>query len=839
MAEEKIQASDLIDKSVLAELQKLDVAITSFTGKITDLMAAMKSFDETAKKGVTTQKQLADNTKFVDDTTKKLSDDEKELEKLQQRHYQTLLKITAAKSEENKKLQEATERLKRENLERKAAIDSNEGLRAKIALLRDQKEKLARTDKDYADKIKNLNKEIDGYQKQIDKTKDSEQNRIGSIGKYKEAWGGITEVISKVVGAFAAVGITMVTFNKLIGTSETLTDRYNAVMKGAETATNAFFASVRDGDWSNLLDNMESAYERGKKYEEKMDSIKKTERANLLILKEKREEYLTLREQAMDQKLTAQQNYDAAVKALNLIKSNYDIQKTLVNKQLDNQAYLLNLKTGENLSDEQKIENTKIIMRAYIDKDKVDKNVRDRAEEINNKLEYQQKLLRLNKLIPIRTESIDKEAKSYQNEIDKLTALTDEYHIYAAVLRIVEQEKSPKAIQDYIDLLNKQAEADSAYLDENKRMIQTKNKAEADIGKESKERIKSQTETEEKESKKSLLNWEKTWKSQEKQKEDDTKKGEEWLKNYLDGENEKRAQTEKFNQYVIDQENKKADEIEKTEQQITDDIIAQKKREAEEFEKNEERKKRAVEKTRQLQIEAVNSLFDLNNTFYETDLQNLEAKQEKEINAIEDKEERGVYSSKVAAKKKEQIENEYARKIARIKTKQAIADKIQSLFNIAIETAQSVMKIGAQLGAYAAPVQAWAIALGAVQAAVVAAQPIPKFFKGVTNFEGGLAWTGEKGVELGETKEGKMFLTPDQATLMALPRGANIYTHERTIEMMGGMQPQSVDKLIAEQRKATEAFQNQKHYEWTPDSLIEINRKTKSRREHLDKYFRC
>ena len=99
------------------------------------------------------------------------------------------------------------------------------------------------------------------------------------------------------------------------------------------------------------------------------------------------------------------------------------------------------------------------------------------------------------------------------------------------------------------------------------------------------------------------------------------------------------------------------------------------------------------------------SLFDLNNTFYETDLQNLEAKQEKEINAIEDKEERGVYSSKVAAKKKEQIENEYARKIARIKTKQAIADKIQSLFNIAIETAQSVMKIGAQLGAYAAPVQ--------------------------------------------------------------------------------------------------------------------------------------
>lgn len=808
MAGEKIQASDLIDKSVLAELQKLDVAIASFTGKITDLMAAMKSFDETAKKGVTTQKQLADNTKFVDDTTKKLSDDEKELEKLQQRHYQTLLKITAAKSEENKKLQEATERLKRENLERKAAIDSNEGLRAKIALLRDQKEKLARTDKDYDEKIKNLNKSIDGYQKQIDKTKDSEQNRIGSIGKYKEAWGGITGVISKVVGAFAAVGITMGSFHKLIGTSETLTDRYNAVMKGAETATNAFFASVRDGDWSNLLDNMDKAYDRGKKYEETMDSIRKTERANLLILKEKRQEFLTLREQAMDQSKTAKENYDAATKALELLKSNYTAQITLVEKQIDNQAYLLNLKTGENLSDEQKIENTKIIMRAYIDRDKVDKNVRDRAEEINNKLEYQQELLKLNSLIPFRTESIDKEAKAYQDEIDKLTALTNEYNIYAAVLRVTEQKKSGKAIQDYIDLLNKLAEAESAYQDENKRMIQTKNKAESDISKESKERIE----------------------KEKKEREDLNKKGEEWLKKYLNRENEKRDQTEKFNQYVIDQENKKADEIEKTEQQITDDIIAKKKREAEEFEKLEEQKRWAIEETNKTRIDVANESFNLVKTLSDGEIATLEEKKDREIAAAGDN-----------ANKKEQIENKYARKIADIKKRQAIVDKAQSLFNIYLNTSQAVTKaLASAPPPYNAVLAAWVKALGLLQAAVVIAQPIPKFFKGVTNFEGGLAWTGEKGVELGETKEGNMFLTPDQATLMALPRGTNIYTHERTVEMMGGMQPEMVQKLINEQRETRKAILSrpQNNIKITQEGWEYSTQKATAKKVYIDKYFR-
>ena len=153
-------------------------------------------------------------------------------------------------------------------------------------------------------------------------------------------------------------------------------------------------------------------------------------------------------------------------------------------------------------------------MRAYIEKDKIDQNTRDRAEEINEKLRYQQELLKLNSLIPFRTKSVDDEAKAYQKEINSLKSLSDEYHVYAAVLRMVEDKKSAKSIQAYIDLMNKQAEANSAFKDENKRMIQTLSKNEAALKKEKSDSVKEQIQNQDKISKQTIDNWSKEWKQQ-------------------------------------------------------------------------------------------------------------------------------------------------------------------------------------------------------------------------------------------------------------------------------------------------------------------------------------
>jgi len=120
------------------------------------------------------------------------------------------------------------------------------------------------------------------------------------------------------------------------------------------------------------------------------------------------------------------------------------------------------------------------------------------------------------------------------------------------------------------------------------------------------------------------------------------------------------------------------------------------------------------------------------------------------------------------------------------------------------------------------------------------AQPIPKFYKGVKGFKGGLAEVGERGMELGETKEGKMFLTPETATTMALPKGTNIYTHEETVKILDGMQPAKIDQLIREQRETRKALSGKSTYSLNIDangwnySTIKANTRIK----HIDKYFR-
>jgi hypothetical protein len=69
--------------------------------------------------------------------------------------------------------------------------------------------------------------------------------------------------------------------------------------------------------------------------------------------------------------------------------------------------------------------------------------------------------------------------------------------------------------------------------------------------------------------------------------------------------------------------------------------------------------------------------------------------------------------------------------IANEKTKQARSDKALALFNIAINTASSIIKTGEQLGYPAAiPFQILAGIIGGVQLAAVAAKPLPKFEKG-------------------------------------------------------------------------------------------------------------
>lgn len=124
-------------------------------------------------------------------------------------------------------------------------------------------------------------------------------------------------------------------------------------------------------------------------------------------------------------------------------------------------------------------------------------------------------------------------------------------------------------------------------------------------------------------------------------------------------------------------------------------------------------------------------------------------------------------------------EEEYAKEVAEIRRKEAIAAKTQALFDIAINTAVAAINAFRNAKTFAGGVAFATIiaALGAAQAAIVASTPIPKFFKGVKNFMGGLAWVGDGGKREPITSStGELLgVSPDKPTLVNLPKGANVY----------------------------------------------------------------
>jgi hypothetical protein len=124
------------------------------------------------------------------------------------------------------------------------------------------------------------------------------------------------------------------------------------------------------------------------------------------------------------------------------------------------------------------------------------------------------------------------------------------------------------------------------------------------------------------------------------------------------------------------------------------------------------------EKTLELSTQIANELFNLGSEIGNARIAQLEENAAREVTLAGDD-----------AQKKAGIERKLADEVAKVKRQQAIADKAQALFNIAINTAQAVSK-ATTTGPGAAAIIPLVIALGAIQAAVVAARPIPKFEKG-------------------------------------------------------------------------------------------------------------
>ena len=146
---------------------------------------------------------------------------------------------------------------------------------------------------------------------------------------------------------------------------------------------------------------------------------------------------------------------------------------------------------------------------------------------------------------------------------------------------------------------------------------------------------------------------------------------------------------------------------------------------------------------------------------------------EKELEQIEETERRKLELVKGNAREEERIRKEAARQRAQIRRKEAIAQKREALFSIAIRIAQAL-----------AAGNIFQAAIAGVQLGVVAATPIPRFKRGTNFAPGGPAFVGEAGHELIKYPNQKYALSPNRTTLIDLPQGSQVFTHEKTREIL-------------------------------------------------------
>ena len=150
------------------------------------------------------------------------------------------------------------------------------------------------------------------------------------------------------------------------------------------------------------------------------------------------------------------------------------------------------------------------------------------------------------------------------------------------------------------------------------------------------------------------------------------------------------------------------------------------KKKAEQDELGEENERNRKEKTIAAIINMQQQMFTIIAQINENRLIALDNEEKRALEALESQ---GLGEEELAEKKKA-IQEKIAKQRAEILRKQFIADKAAALVQIAIDTALGIMKTIGQTGFLGTPLAVIIGTMGAAQAAIVAAQPVPEFHEG-------------------------------------------------------------------------------------------------------------
>lgn len=211
--------------------------------------------------------------------------------------------------------------------------------------------------------------------------------------------------------------------------------------------------------------------------------------------------------------------------------------------------------------------------------------------------------------------------------------------------------------------------------------------------------------------------------------------------------------------------------------------------------------------------QAISAVSDLFSAMYDGQISKIEEQMNLEqehhdaqIAQIDELEEHGAITKEEAELRKREAEaatakrtEELEKKKAALEYKQAVMQKVNSVAQIGIATALGIMQTFAQLGWPAGiPGAAIVAAMGAIQTAAALAQPIKAYKEGTKGkpHPGGLAIVGDGGKTELVVSGHNVWLTPNEPTLVDLPKGAQVFPEvtTETIERIGASLPTTIPR---------------------------------------------
>lgn len=178
--------------TAISDIEKRMSTVSDNVKKISDATRAAQNGNDLSKNSKALNDEIAKGTKIVTEYGAAQKQLEAQEAKIIQLRGQTV-SVTSNENKEiinlNRSVSEANKILKLQSVLTDENAGKQEKLKAEIALLRIQKDKLKEGDKDYAATIEALNDKINKNTEELKKNNDSEQARTQGIGEYKKQLG--------------------------------------------------------------------------------------------------------------------------------------------------------------------------------------------------------------------------------------------------------------------------------------------------------------------------------------------------------------------------------------------------------------------------------------------------------------------------------------------------------------------------------------------------------------------------------------------------------------------------------------------------------------------------